>query len=272
MACLLRRPVFHSSDHFVKWGLERVGNPPQPDSRRIQNAPFHPADVGPLRPTLSAQSFLGEPRLLTKLSHDRADSSPPQVRGLKLASAPLHSQRSCCIVEADKPTAYRPHFCAGMQRSRSPAWGKCAVRTPPASESRPLRGLMRTVVITLLMLAISFAKDTRNWQECRIKYGERITIQPQNNTINLGRRGLGSMIADGLANKTKKVWVYVVDAGAQFYAVESKSALDIDIDAPTKYARKGEEIYILDRTRKERTLKLVKQMSREEAEQMATQK
>lgn len=127
---------------------------------------------------------------------------------------------------------------------------------------------MRLIGIALLALSIASAKDALTWRECSVKYGERIVV-PQRPTINTGRQTPVSIWAGSLANRSKKVWLYVVDAGAQFYAVESKSALDIDIDQPTKYARKGGNFYIQDRNGKERTAKIVQQMSAAEAEEMA---
>lgn len=116
--------------------------------------------------------------------------------------------------------------------------------------------MTRLLALALLALSIATAKD---WQECRVRSGARVVTQSQNNTVNVGHRGLAGIIADSRANRDKKVWFYVVDAATQSYEVESKAALDIDIDMPTKYARKGDVFYIVDRAGKERALRIVSQ-------------
>lgn len=119
-------------------------------------------------------------------------------------------------------------------------------------------------LVVILTLSSAFAKDALTWRECSVKYGERIVHRP--NVVNIGRQSIWS----GLANRAQKVWFYVVEAGEQVYAVESKSALDIDIDETTKYARQGGRFYLLDRAGKAHTLKIIRQMSAAEAEEMAS--
>lgn len=114
--------------------------------------------------------------------------------------------------------------------------------------------MTRLLVLALLALSIATAKD---WQECRVRSGERMVTQSQRTTARQG--GLIGVIVTNRANRDKQSWLYVIDAATQSYEVESKAALDIDIDAPTKYARKGDVFYIIDRAGKERALRIISQ-------------
>jgi hypothetical protein len=86
--------------------VEGIGDSPNADCGRAQNAPPHSAEVGSLEAAFGTQALLRDARLSADFSHNGANSLSLQVRGLDLASVPLHLETSWWYFEADANGLY----------------------------------------------------------------------------------------------------------------------------------------------------------------------
>src|SRR5579871_3811272 len=89
---LVNNPVFHPLGNLAKWGLQRVGNLPQPPHRRVDDPSLDPADVCSIEAALAAKALLRVACPLAELAHDGPDGFHLQIGRLDLLRAPLHQQ------------------------------------------------------------------------------------------------------------------------------------------------------------------------------------